>query len=104
MTTIVLSINTLNIQHILCTNTLLHKQYPQHSMQHKVQYHVQKSMPLVPLLSHMNSVHTPSYAFNIHFNITLQFMPTDSSGLLLSGSPTKIHQYMYRNLKIHYMK
>jgi len=73
----------------------------------KIQYHVQKSMPLVPYLRHMNSVQTPTpnfYAFNIHFNTTLQFMPTDSSGLLLSGSPTKIHQCMYCNLKIHYMK
>jgi hypothetical protein len=37
----------------------------------KIHYHLHKSSPLAPILSHNNLVYTtPSYPFNIHLNIT----------------------------------
>jgi hypothetical protein len=37
-----------------------------------INYLIHKSLSLVPILSHMNSMHTlPFHLFNIHFNITL---------------------------------
>jgi hypothetical protein len=43
---------------------------PSISWNPKAQYHVQKSPPLVPILSHINPIHSiPSYLSKIHFNI-----------------------------------
>jgi hypothetical protein len=45
----------------------------------KVHYHVHKSPPLGPILSHVYSVHsTPSYLSKIHFNIVHPHTPWSS--------------------------
>jgi hypothetical protein len=56
----------------------------------KVQYRVHKSPPVVPIVSHIDPVHTiPSYLFRIYFNII--HPPTSwSSYLFPSGCPTNI--------------
>jgi hypothetical protein len=59
----------------------------------KVQYRVQKSPPLVPILSHIDPIHSiPSYLSKIHFNIV--YPPTLGlpSGLFPSGFPTSISE------------
>lgn len=46
------------------------------------QYHVHKTPPLVPVLSHMNSVHPlPSCLFKIHFSVIFPSMPASQSDM-----------------------
>jgi hypothetical protein len=59
----------------------------------KVHYHVHKSLPLVRILSHKNSVHILApYLPKIHSNIILSshLRVALPSGLFPSGFPTKI--------------
>jgi hypothetical protein len=56
-----------------------------------VYYLIHKSLPQVPLLSEMNSVHAiKSYFPKIHFNIILPGTLGLPSGLFPSGFPTKV--------------
>jgi hypothetical protein len=58
------------------TDSWLVKRFPYLSWKPKVHYHVHKIPPAVPILNHMNPVHTlASYLFKTHFNIILPFMP-----------------------------
>jgi hypothetical protein len=55
----------------------------------KAHRRVHRSPPLVPILSHLDPVHTiPSYLSKIHFNIVLPPTSWSSSGLFPSGFPT----------------
>lgn len=50
------------------------------------QYRLHMRLPLVPILSQTNSLHSlPSYYFKINFNIILQYMVNFSRGLFPSG-------------------
>jgi hypothetical protein len=50
----------------------------------KVHHRVYNSLPLIPILGLMNSVHTiPQQSFKIHFNIILLSMPRSSKSSLL---------------------
>jgi hypothetical protein len=52
------------------TNCAAPQEPPSISWNQKVQYRVHKSPPLVPILSHINPIHSiPSYLSKIHFNI-----------------------------------
>jgi len=57
----------------------------------KIQYHVDKNLPLVPILSHMNRVHNlSSYSFKFHFiNIILHLQLGHPNGFIPSGFLTK---------------
>jgi hypothetical protein len=51
-------------------NCIYANEIPCLSWNPKVHYHAHKSLPLVPRMSHMDSVHTLTpYFFKIHFNI-----------------------------------
>jgi hypothetical protein len=51
-------------------NVQLLKNFPRFCWDQKVHYRVHKSHPLVPILSHIDLVHTtPSCLSKIHFNI-----------------------------------
>jgi hypothetical protein len=46
----------------------------------KVHYQVHKTPPLIPILSQINQVHTPTY-LNVHFNTILPSLPRYSDSL-----------------------
>jgi hypothetical protein len=64
----------------------------------KVQYPVQKTSPLVPILCHINPIHSiPSYLSKIHFNIVHHLRLGLPSGFFPSGFPLPSHSgYMPR--------
>ena len=56
----------------------------------KVHYHVHKCLPPVPILNHLDPVHTPtSHYLKIHFRIFLPSMPGFPKWLFPSAFPTK---------------
>jgi len=61
----------------------------------KHHYHVHKSSPLVPILSHMNPIHNfPPYFREIHSNIILCLHPCLPSGQFYSDFPTKTYAFL----------
>jgi hypothetical protein len=70
-------------------------------MELKIQYCVLKSPPLVPILSHTNSVHTiPSYLSKIHFNILHPPTSRLPNGLFPTGFPTNIlHAFLFSPIR-----
>ena len=57
--------------------------------------HVQKSPPLVPLLSWINQFHTPCLYFNIDFNIVLSITSRNSKWSLSFRFPHQHLVYVY---------
>jgi len=79
------------VPHGQLTLSELHKKSPIIYRPPKVHYCVHSILPLVPILSQMNPIHTlPKYSFKIHFNIILPPTPDLPSGFFPSPFPTKI--------------
>jgi hypothetical protein len=56
----------------------------------KVHYHVNKSPPIISVLSHINPVHDlPFYCLKMYFNIIFPSKPMSSKLSLPSGYPTE---------------
>jgi hypothetical protein len=76
------------------------QELPSTSWNPKVQYRVHKRPPLVPILSHINPIHTiPSYLSKIHFNIV---HPSTSWLFQSALSLWLSHQYPICILLLHH--
>jgi hypothetical protein len=67
------------------------QEFPRILWKLKVHYRVHESLPLAPVLSQINPIHTiSSYVSKIHFNVDPHISLGFHSGLFPSGFPTNI--------------
>jgi hypothetical protein len=74
------------------------KKFPEYCESQKFIAVFTKTLPLVPIVSHINPVYTlPSYLLNIHFNIILQ--PTTTSSIWSISLHVFISRVFIANLR-----
>jgi hypothetical protein len=84
-------------------NSAATQEFPNILSNPKVHYRVHKILPLVPVLSQINPIHTiPSYISKIHFNIIHPLRLGLLSGLFPSVFPTNVlYAFLLSLLVLH---
>ncbi|PNF28001.1 hypothetical protein B7P43_G13856 [Cryptotermes secundus] len=79
-------------------NSAATQEFPSILWNPKVHYRVHKSPPLLPILSHINPIHTiPSYLYKIILILSTHLRLGLPCGLLPSGFPTNIlYAFLWR--------